>query len=257
LSTVQNLSAAGQSAHDSQVAVNPQGKAVFTWERHRRVEARARSAAGALSAVQTLSPPPGPNDNRAHSPEVGIDAQGNAVLGWNFHVTNPPNPRGATLVQARARSAAGALSSVKNIVAPPIGGGGCGCRFQVAVDPTGDAVFSWEYFDNYLEVPRVQVRARSAAGVLSPIQDLTSRAGDFSGEWAQLGVDGGGDAVITWERDDGIGAQVRSASGPLGALQTFPPGNFPQVAVNGAGDAVLTWRNYNGTNNVIQAAAGP
>jgi hypothetical protein len=259
LSPVQNLSAAGQSAFDGQVAVSPQGKAVFTWERDSRVEARARSAAGALSPVQTVSPPRGPNYNAPLSNEVGVDAKGNAVLAWNFYAFGPPGSRGTWLVQARARSAAGALSPVKNIVSPPIGGGGCGCEFQVAVDPTGDAVFSWEYWDDYLDYPSVQVRARSAAGALSPIQDLTSRAGDFSGERPQVGMDGAGDAVITWDRDSGIGAQVRSAAGPLGPLQAFPGdyAGFPQVAVNGAGDAVVTWQNSNGTNTVIQAAAGP
>jgi hypothetical protein len=241
-----------------QVAVDPAGRAVFTWQRGPFIEARARSAAGALSPVQTLSPPPGPNENYARSPQVGVDAQGNAVFAWNYHVVKPPNPRGATLVQARARSAAGALSPVQNIVFPPIGGGGCGCFPQVAVDPTGDAVFTWEYRHNYLEFPQVQVRARSDAGALSPRQDLTASAGDTEGSSAQVGMDGAGNAVITWDRPNAIGAQVRAAAGPLGPLQTFPPsGDFPQVAVNGAGDAVLTWQSSDGTHTVIQAAAGP
>jgi hypothetical protein len=256
LSPVQTLSAAGQNAVDSQVAVSPQGKALFTWERDARVQARARSAAGALSPVQTVSPPPGPNDNRAFSPQVGVAANGSAVFAWNLWNFNPP--RATMLVQARARSAAGALSPVKNIVSPPIGGGGCGCRFQVAVDPTGDAVFSWEYWDDYFDYPSVQVRARSAAGALSPIQDLTTRAGDFAGQHPQVGMDGAGDALITWNRDSGIGAQVRSAGGALGPVQDLSAAGGPsQVAVNGAGNAAVTWQLRNGENTVIQAAAGP
>jgi hypothetical protein len=253
LSPVQNLSAAGQSAFEPQVGVSPQGKAVFTWERDSRVQARARSAAGALGPVQTVSPA----GQNAFDPQVGVAANGSAVFAWNFWNFNPE--RATKFVQARARSAAGALSPVKNIVSPPIGGGGCGCEFQVAVDPTGDAVFSWEYWADYFDYPSVQVRARSAAGALSPIQDLTRRAGDFAGETPQVGMDGAGDAVITWDRDSGIGAQVRSAAGALGPLQAFPGGDagFHQVAVNGAGDAVLAWRHFDGTNTVIQAAAGP
>jgi hypothetical protein len=128
------------------------------------------------------------------------------------------------------------------------------------VDPTGDAVFSWEWISDYLEsFYWVQVRARSASGTLSPIQSLTDEAGHERGRDAQVGIDAAGNALVTWDFGPGVAAQVRSASGALGPLQTFPVSArpFPQVAVNGAGNAVITWQNSNGTNSVVQAAAGP
>src|SRR5712691_6980601 len=47
---------------------------------------------------------------------------------------------------------------------------------QVAVDPDGDAVFTWVRFDgtDY----RIQARARSAAGTLSPVQTLSAAGQD-------------------------------------------------------------------------------
>jgi hypothetical protein len=272
LSPVQNLSAAGQNASSPQVGIAPNGKAVFTWAHLvpisqgccRQIEARARSAAGALSAIQTLSPPPGPNHLTAHSSPVAVDAHGNAVFVWTLQESSGHTYGRA---QARARSAAGALSPVQN-VSPQ---GYC-CGIQVAVDPAGNAVFSWTWSSYYLESTSVLVRGRSAAGALSPAQNLTDKAGDAQGGFgSQVGVDATGQAVITWISwgdapppdygavYEGVQVQVRSAAGALGPLQTLSPTGYePEVAVNGAGDAVVAWRDTGGTNNsVIQAAAGP
>jgi hypothetical protein len=262
LATVQTLSAAGQNSVTPQVAVDPAGRAVFTWERYGLIQARARTAAGALSPVQTLSPPlGGPYYKSANSPQVGVDAHGNAVFAWSFYDQGYGPPRGASRVQARARSVAGALSPIQYIMSPGAGGGGCGCDPQVAVDPAGNAVFSWALLSDYLGQFRwVEVRARSAAGALSPIQSLTPKAGQEAGIDPQIGVDAAGNAVVTWHFESGISAQVRSAGGALGPLQTFPVSGvnpLPQVGVNGAGAAVVTWQNSNGTNTVIQGAAGP
>jgi hypothetical protein len=260
LGPIETLSPVGHGL-TPQVAVDPAGRAVFAWQRGPRIEARARSTAGALGPVQTLSPPPGPNDNYARSPQVGVDAQGNAVFTWEFHEASPSAPRGASRIQTRARSAAGALTPVQNLVSPAMGSGGCGCEPQLAVDPTGDAVFAWGLVSDYLGTFRwAQARARSASGTLSPIQSLTYEAGhDFGGD-AQVGIDGAGNAVIAWYFGDGVAAQVRSAAGSLGPLQTFPTSGVspsPQVAVSGVGDAVVIWKVSDSTNTVIRAAAGP
>ena len=55
---------------------------MFTWLRsdgaNRRVEARTRSAAGALSAVQLLSG----RRQHAFDAQVAVDADGDAVVTW-------------------------------------------------------------------------------------------------------------------------------------------------------------------------------
>ena len=105
------LSATGQNAFSPQVAVNADGDAVFTWRRsdgtNDRIQARARSAAGVLSDVQTLSA----QGQNAFSPQVAIDADGDAVFTWLR--SDGSNLR----VQARARSAAGVLSPVQTLSA--------------------------------------------------------------------------------------------------------------------------------------------
>ncbi len=103
------LSSAGQSATDPQVAVDADGDAIFSWARsdgtNQRIQARARSAAGALGAVETVS---GAGQN-AFSPRVAIDDDGDAVFVWAR--SDGTNQR----IQARARSAAGVLGPVQTL----------------------------------------------------------------------------------------------------------------------------------------------
>jgi len=197
LSAVQDLSAAGESANRSQVAVDDGGDAVFTWRRsdgtNLRAQARTRSAAGALSAVQDLSAA----GQNATDPQVAVDDGGDAVFTWER--SDGTNTR----VQARTRSAAGALSAVQDLSAA----GQSGLNPQVAVDADGDATFTWHRSDGTNS--RAQARTRSAAGALSAVQDL-SAAGESAAD-SQVAVDDGGDAVFTWRRSDGTDLRVQGA----------------------------------------------
>ena len=187
LSAVQTLSDAGQGAFSPQVAVDASGDAIFAWGRsdgaNDRVQARARSAAGALSAVQTLSS----GGRNAAEPQVAVDTDGDAVFAWRRF------DGASNRVQARARSAAGALSAVQTVS----DAGQFAIDPQVAVDADGDAVFAWRRSDGAND--RVQARARSAAGALSAVQDLS--AAGLNASAPQVAVDADGDAVFAWEND--------------------------------------------------------
>ncbi len=81
------------------------------------------------------------------------------------------------IVRTRARSAAGELSRIQNVATVPI----IGNEFwdpAVAIDADGDAVFAWLGRDgtNW----RVQTRARSASGALSPSQYVSVAGQDAS-----------------------------------------------------------------------------
>ncbi len=247
LSPVQTLSAAGRNATDPQVAVDADGDAVFTWERHDganfRLQAQARSAAGVLSPVQTLSGV----GQHATDPQVAVDADGDAVFTWLL--ADATGDR----IQARARSAAGVLSAVQTLSSS----GQDALAPQVAVDPDGDAVLAWQRFDGSRY--RVQALGRSAAGALSPVQTL-SGVGQHAID-AQVAVDPDGDAVLAWRRTNGtnylVQARARSAAGVLSPVQTLSAAGqhafAPQVAVDGDGDAVFTWERSDGTDSRIQA----
>jgi hypothetical protein len=256
LSPIQTLSAAGQNAQKPQVAVDADGDAVFTWERfdgtHVRIQAVARSAAGALSPVQTLSDSAGAGGD-AHDPQVGVDADGDAVFTWwRFESTFIPR------IQARARSAAGALSPIQTLSSIS----GNGLYPEIAVDLTGDAVITWNFFDG--DWDRVQARARSAAGVLSAVQTLTPTGRNAGGP--RVGVDADGDAVIGYSEEPNPDqasasfrgqARARSAAGVLSPAQTVSPppeGGVHGVAVDADGDAVFIW-DLDNPDSRIQARA--
>ena len=249
LSGVQTLSSSGQDASLPQVAVDADGNAVFTWQRsdgaNFRIQARVRSPAGALTAVQTLSDP----GQNAGAPQVAVDPGGDAVFTWSrFDGAN-------FRIQARARSAGGALSAVQNLS----DSGRNAFNPQVAIDVGGDAVFVWQRFDG--TAFRAQTRARSGAGALSPDQTLSTAGRDAVAP--HVGVDAGGDAVFVWSRFDGmvnrVQARARSAAGVLSGVQTLTDAGqdaaFAEVGVDPDGDAVFTWLDAAGANDRAQTRA--
>jgi hypothetical protein len=215
LGAVQTLSAGGNDARQVEVAMDPGGDAVVVWQRYdgstdcggsgcRRVQARSRSAAGSLSAVQTLS---GPGYN-AIDPEVDVDTGGDAVIVWE---------RCCYRVQARARSAAGTLSSVQALSAVS----NAGMMFpQVAVDADGDSIVVWRQYDGTTDCGgsgchRVQARVRPAAGALSPIETISRPGSDVGAgldrpeDGPQVAVDPNGHAAAVWMAFD-----TYAATGP-------------------------------------------
>jgi uncharacterized protein YheU (UPF0270 family) len=284
LSATQTLSAAGQAGLSPQVAVDQSGDAVFVWARYdgttgcgggagcTRIQSRARSAAGVLSAVQTLSDP----GRNAFLPEVAIDQGGNAVFVWARYdgTTDCGGAIGCTRIQAGARSATGALSSVQTLSAA----GQNAQNPQAGVDQSGDAVIVWQRYDGTTDCGgggigciRIQATGRSATGALSRNRTL-SDPGQHAG-LPQIGVDQDGTAVIVWLRYDGttgcgggigclrVQAATRSAAGVLKTVQTLSAGgqnaSDAEIGVNQGGNGVAVWRRFDGTVGRIQAAVGP
>jgi hypothetical protein len=112
------------------VADDAKGNAVFAWERYdgtnERIQARTLSAAGTRGSTQTLSAAGGD----AIYPQVEVDPNGNAVFAWERCCYDGTNNQP---IQARARSAAGILSSTQTLSAV----GQTAATAQVAVDPNG------------------------------------------------------------------------------------------------------------------------
>jgi hypothetical protein len=125
-----DVSPEGQNADSHQLAIDPNGDAVVVWRRsdgtNNRVEARARSAAGALSPTSTLS---GSGYNSG-ALQVAMDARGNAIVVWS---------RANLRVQARLRTAAGALSPIENLSAVGVNA----VYPNVAGNPAGQVVSAW------------------------------------------------------------------------------------------------------------------
>jgi hypothetical protein len=262
LSAQQELS--GPDADFPRVAVGPNGDAVVVWraiggtmdcgwEGCIHVQARARSADGALSEIQNLSataesPTPG------FDPQVGVDRNGNAVFAWVRGV-------GGEIV-ARARTAEGILGEIETVSAGPA------FDPRVSVDPGGTAVFVWVHPDETTGCggygcDRVQARSRSADGTLSATQTLSSPGEDAIDP--QVGIDRGGNAVVVWgltrstrcarfaDGACGTEARVRAASGELSAIRTLSRSSTDgRVAVDATGKAAFVWLEIGRTGRRIE-----
>lgn len=158
------LSAAGQSAFLPQLAGDQDGDVTFTWQRsngtHQLAQTRTR-AGGVLSAVQTLSA----IGQNVSKPQIAVAPAGDARFVWHrFNGTED-------IVQTRRRTAAGVLGPVVPLSAV----GSSSIEQQVAVDANGNAVIVWtrqgELHDP-ANLPHLQLRAISAAGAISAVQNL-------------------------------------------------------------------------------------
>jgi hypothetical protein len=233
-----DLSAAGQDAFTASLAVDATGRSVIGWHRFDgvadRVEARTRSAAGALGATQSLSTV----GQAATQNQVAIDANGKGVLVWLR----------SNVAEARTITAAGALGPVM-----ALSGFGAAAP-QVAVDAAGNAVFVWQQSGGV-----IQMRTLSAAGVLG-VTTAVSAAGQDAFR-PQVAMNAAGTAALTWDRSDGavfrIQARSLSPAGVLSGVRTLSAGGqdafYAQAAVDVAGDATFTWYRFDGTDARVQA----
>jgi hypothetical protein len=129
---------------------------------------------------------------------------------------------------------------------------------QVAIDASGDAVFTWQRFEG--DADRIQARTRAADGTLGAIVNLSTAGQDAYAP--QVASRDNGDRVFVWLRFDGtndrVEARTMSAAGALGAVQTVSAAGAdaktPQVAIGAtSGPAVATWERA----GVVQASRGP
>jgi hypothetical protein len=212
----------------------------------------------------------------AYDPQVAVDGQGTAIAVWSR--SNGTN----LIVQAAVRAVGGSFGAPQDLSAA-----GQKAGFpQVAVDGQGNAIAVWSRFDgtNFI----VQAAARAAdsrrrwryltpkrGGSFGAPQDL-SAAGQKAG-FAEVAVDGQGNAIAVWSRFDGTNFIVQAAAraadsrrrwryftpkrgGSFGAPQDLSAASQdafnPQVAFDGQGNAIAVWHRFDaGTNTIVQAAA--
>jgi hypothetical protein len=94
----------------------------------------------------------------------------------------------------------------------------------------------------------IQMRARSAAGVLGPVQNLTSSTGIATDP--DVKMNRAGDAVIVWTIAGRVQVRVRRASGTLLAPQSVSPAGVVagrgRAAIDGAGRVLAIWEEPGG-----------
>jgi pimeloyl-ACP methyl ester carboxylesterase len=252
LGPIATASESGTDAFDDRIAISGAGDLIVAWTTldeatgRLHARARARSAAGVLGPVMELADPA----LDSFAPQVAIDGDAVATFGW----TQGDPASGHVRVQARSRSAGGALTPVVDLA----DGTRDTASVHVAVNRDGDVVFDWVALDPSFHAV-VQARARSSKGTLGSVADLSDAADDAYDQTAA--VDDNGNAVVTWWISGPNGARVEARSlaadgttGPRVALSDpSDDGYEPQVAVDEDGNAVFTWLAFNSAGVRVQA----
>jgi hypothetical protein len=244
LGPIRRVSASADNTSPPVIDIDSDGDALLAWTREDRVQARTISVDGGISTIRTIS---APSSERALSPDVAVDGDGDATIAWTMQELTVRE-----WVQARTRSADGALGPIEDLTARA--SGNFARLPALGVDDENNAVITWQQRQNGSAV--VGSRALDASGALSPAAILSSPRRDTFGH--QVDVDVDGDAVATWNQEapPRVLARARSAAGTLGPLEELStPGSEAsgaQVAVDPGGDAVLayTQRDQGGVHRV-------
>jgi pimeloyl-ACP methyl ester carboxylesterase len=242
LSPVLTVSDPSLDAFDAAVAVNDDGAALISWTAfdttsgNATIQARMRSAGGALGPVFTVSDP----SAFASEGHAVLDAHGAALLLW----TSYDPSAGHVTVQSRTRSATGVLGPIVTVSDPSTDAS----QGQLAIDSHGHAVFAWTSYGAAPSAPTVQVRAASASGVLGRVLDLSDPA--LPAFEPKLAIDDAGSAVVEWLQLDTQARKARVQSRSLRGATLAPTVDVSDgtrdawdasVALDDHGNATYAW----------------
>lgn len=209
--SIDDLSAAGESAIQPQVDLGPGGEATVVWNRFDGanwiVQSERISPAGTpAGAVQNLSAV----GRSAAEPQLAVDDEGAAAVVWDRFDGS------SFVVQARRLDPAGSpLGAAVNLSAS----GRDAAEPQLALAPDGDATVLWSRFDGANWI--VQRRDLGTDGTLGAIATLSAsgrNAGDPALAWGSDGT-----LAMTWKRFAGAGEVVQAQTVPLPQPPPPPP----------------------------------
>jgi PKD domain len=249
----QDLSAAGQSAYEPQVAVDPEGDSTAVWERsdgsNEIVQASTRRAGGTWSAPVDLSE----EGLDSYEPQVAVDAAGDVTVVWN---AGPDSSH--RVVQASTRRPGGAWSAPVDL-SEEVGNADWP---RIAVDPDGDATAVWESFEGGNSV--VQASTRPAGGTWSAPVSLSAGGQEAREPEVAMDPEGAATAVWRYEYESAHFVIQGSTSSPGGAWsvpadlsEEAGSASEPSVAVDSSGGATAVWRRPTGIYNVVESSTRP
>jgi len=132
---------------------------------------------------------------------------------------------------------------------------------QVAMDDNGNAIITWYQFDGrYSQIFKSEYRD-GAWTHPSGLNDSISPDGDDA-YYPQVAMDDNGNALITWEQNDGSYSQIFKSeycngvwTHPSGLNDNISPDEddayYPQVAMDDNGNAIITWEQNDSSKSQI------
>ncbi len=248
------------NAYAPQIAIDTNGNALAVWQQHDGTRDNlvanrytAGSGWGTASLIET------DNAGNASSPQIAIDANGNALAVWNqFDGTRYNIWANRFIAGTGAGTGWGTATLIETDNA------GNAYFPQIAIDTNGNALAVWTQSDGTrYNIVANRYTAGTGWGTASPIE--TDNAGDAS-SLAQIAIDNNGNALAVWYQHDGArtniwanrfisGTGAGTGWGTASLIETDNTGDayYPQIAIDTNGNALAVWHQFDGTRNNIWA----
>ena len=190
LGPIQTISPPGPHANLTGIDLDGAGRSLVVWKRHEdqlffHLEARSRSASGALGPVTTLTP----TGHKPNTVSPALSPNGKAVVAWQLDFSKDAN------VQAVTRDAAGKFGDVRKLSVS----GEQAYYAQAAIDADGDTIVAWTSYIG--TIARARARVLSKSGQVGPLINVSSPSSGIGS--ASVAVVPGGAALFVWSRFTG------------------------------------------------------
>jgi hypothetical protein len=244
-------------AFGPKVAIDVYGKALAVWtqydQTHNKVYSNVFHLGPGWGQPRQINKPTNNPLNEAGDPNVGVDANGNAIAVW----VEADNATWPFIWAARCPSFAQGFGTNcwqdqkrlsgerKNATTPHVG-----------VDTSGNAIALWDEGGNI-------VASRYAVGTgWGQSQTLQLKAGDLT--LPEIAIDGQGNGQVVWRQTIGTNYNsapyaTRYAQGGWSSPAQIPSSALttifnPRISAAANGDAIAVWHQYDGMRFRIQAS---
>ena len=250
-----DLSVAGRSAYDPQIAVGPDGATTVTWFRSNGtndiVQAATRPAGSSTFGTPVDLSVVGRD---ARYPQIAVGPDGATTVTWRR--SNGTND----IIQAATRPAGSStfgtpvdLSATgQNAFVP-----------QVAVGPDGATTVTWRRNNGTNSIIQAATRPAGSSTFGTSVDLSVTGQSAFV---PQVAVGSDGATTITWNRSDGSKYIIQAATRPAGSSTFGTPVDLSatgrdaydsDVAIGPDGATTVTWSRSDGSAYIIQARTRP
>jgi hypothetical protein len=250
--TAQLIENNNATASSPQIAMDGSGNAIAVWSQYdgswNRIWANRYVVGSGWGTAQLIEN----NNATASSPQIAMNANGNAIAVWKLYYENTQFDIWANRYVAGVGWGTIQLIETDNA--------GNADYPQIAMDGSGNAIAVWKQSDG----TRTNIWANryvvgSGWGTAQLIE--TDNAGNA--DYPQIAMDGSGNATVVWTQSDGTRTNIWAiryvaGSGWWGTAQPIETDNagdadYPRIATGGSGNAIAVWQQSDGTRTNIWA----
>ncbi len=243
-----NVSELDGYAHDAQVSMDSNGRAVAVWDRFAAGDTKVQGSWSADGGL-TWSTPVDLSASTATNPQVRFDSTGTVIATW-------PNDMGR--IVSRSSADGGATWSAPTDLSLA---GGSAFGVQMSGDTQGKTIATWSRYDGAQNVAQSSTTSDGGLTWSEPV-NISAAGGDANNP--QIRVDSSGRTFMVWNfYQSGVNTVQVSTSTNSGTSWSDPLDLSPSgvdcqeshVGVDSAGRAIVIWSNFRDGGRVTQSAS--